>query len=96
MLKSTGYTMLNNKSTNHLHSVPTRLMVDITMNTDQLLALQDHAIVTGNSDLRSDCWTALGYSSRYAFTPVTAGERSRALERCADQAEMLAAMGRVL
>jgi hypothetical protein len=58
--------------------------------------LQAHAIVTGDQHLRHLTYAALGHDTRVAMLPTTPGERLRAMQGCADQLEMLCAMGVVL
>ena len=58
--------------------------------------LQAHAIVTGDQHLRRLTYAALGHDTRVAMLPTTQGERMLAMQGCADQLEMLQAMGVVL
>jgi hypothetical protein len=58
--------------------------------------LQAHAIVTGDQHLRYLTYAALGHDTRIAMLPTTPGERLIARQGCADQLEMLQAMGVVL
>lgn len=58
-----------------------------------IYALQAHAIATSDMHLRATTYTALGYSSRYAFEPATRGEVTKARQACADAIEMMALMG---
>lgn len=62
----------------------------------EILALQGHAIATGNESLRALTWTALGRSCRYAFEPVLEGERRQAAEGCGVQMETMRVSGEQL
>jgi len=55
--------------------------------------LQAHAIITGDQRLRRLAYAALGHDTKIAMMPTTPGEQ---LQGCADQLEMLRAMGVVL
>lgn len=55
--------------------------------------LQAHAIVTGDQYLRRLAYAALGHDTRVSMLPMTQGERMLAMQGCADQLEMLQAMG---
>lgn len=67
-----------------------------TITETLILALQGHAIVTGDQALRALAWAALGRSSRYAFEPVTAEERRLAVESCAARLESMRLAGEEL
>ena len=67
-----------------------------SLTTEQLLALQALAMRDGDVALRIDTWLAQGMDPRVAFVPCLVGEQQRAMQRCVDQVEMLAAMGTVL
>lgn len=51
------------------------------MTIDDILAIQDHAIRTGDLALRKLAWAALGYDCTVAFELVDEGERRRALHK---------------
>lgn len=67
-----------------------------SLTTEQLLKLQAIAMRDGDVATRIDTWLAQGMDPRVAFIPCLEGERSRAMQRCVDQAEMLALSGTVL
>ena len=67
-----------------------------TLTTEQLLKLQALAIAQGDVALKLATWAAQGLDYRVAFQPVLASEQRRAMQRCVDQAEMLALTGTVL
>lgn len=53
------------------------------MTTEDILKIQDLAIRTKNEKLRVLAWTALGYSCRIGFIPVTVWEQEEAVARLA-------------
>ena len=59
----------------------------------QCLALQAHAIVTGDSHLRRIAYAALGYETRVAMIPLEPREIEVARIGVSDQLEMLALQG---
>jgi hypothetical protein len=58
--------------------------------------LQAHAIITGDQRLRRLAYTALGHDTKIAMMPTTPEEKLLAMQGCADQLEMLRAMGVIL
>lgn len=63
---------------------------------DDIYALQAHAVATNSVALLYTTYDALGVSRRYAFMPVTEGERRKARESCAATLEMMRATGEQL
>jgi hypothetical protein len=51
------------------------------MTIDEILEFQDHAVRTGDKQLLSLAWTALGYDRNIAFVPVTIWEQRDAIEK---------------
>lgn len=49
------------------------------MSTEQILAIQDHAIKTDNRKLLNLAWRALGYDRTVAFMPVSQVEQRAAV-----------------
>lgn len=64
----------------------------MTLTEAEILALQGHAIATSDIKLKWLAYAALGLS-RVGFGPVLEGERRQAMQGCADQLEMMQAMG---